>query len=931
MSTRLYALGRWCFRNRFKVIGLWLALLAVLGSLAVGFGATFNNAFEIPGSPSQEALHKLRMTFPQGAATGAIAIVVAPEGTDIETLKPQIEDAVDAFSKVPVVDVAVSPWNEYISGLIAPDHTAAMIQLQLNVTETPTTQELDSLTAVAKQVQDTMPAGTTVNMGGEAFNIELPALSVIEAIGLVVALVVLFVVLGSLVAAGLPILTALIGVGVAMAIMMLVTNLMPINSTTPILSVMLGLAVGIDYALFILSRHRDQLRDGMDLEESAARATGTAGSAVVFAGLTVFIALLGLSVANIPFLTVMGVFAAVTVVFAVLIALTMLPALMGLVGERMRPKPRRSRRGEKAGEKAGEGSPEPAAAAGRPRKGPFSWWVGVTTKHPIVTIVAVIVSLGALTIPGVSMQVSLPNAGQHDVGAADRIAYDLVSKHFGPGFNGPLVVTADIIESTDPLGLIASLKKDIEGLEGVHEVVMAVPNQNADTALIQVIPTTGPDDPATAHVVDQLRDLHDGWLDRYGVTTAVTGFTAIQIDVSDKLAGALVPFGILVVGLSVVLLAAVFRSVWVPIKATVGYLLSVGAAFGATTLVFNDGWFKGLVNLERGMPVISFLPILLMGILFGLAMDYEVFLVSRMREEYVHGKSAIDAIRDGFRASGPVVMGAALIMFFVFAFFVPEGMGPIKSIAFSLAVGVAVDAFVIRMTFVPAVLALLGDHAWWLPRWLDKRLPSFDVEGEALTRQLKLADWPGDDSVLFAENLTVEGVVEPLTIKAVGGNVIGIVGPVGARTGAALALSGRLATTSGRARVAGQLLPDAAGAVRARTAYVDLAMVPSVADALTRIRPTAGGVVFVDSVALAGTVAEREALRRLVDAARDSGEFALVLCASTHAPLAEVNPDGIADLTPAQVASPPSAPSPFEPSPSDPSETDPSSTARSNA
>ncbi len=928
MSTHLYALGRWCFRNRLKVIGVWVALLAVLGSLALGFGATFNNVFEIPGSSSQEALHNLRMTFPQGAATGAIAIVVAPEGTSIQDLKPEIEAAVDAFAAVPVVDVATSPWNKYISGLIAPDNTAAMIQLQLNTTETPTTAQLDSLTEVARQVQETMPAGTSVDMGGEAFNIELPALSVIEAIGLVVALVVLFVVLGSLVAAGLPILTALIGVGVAMTIMMLVTHLMPINSTTPILSVMLGLAVGIDYALFILSRHRDQLRDGMELEESAARATGTAGSAVVFAGLTVFIALLGLSVANIPFLTVMGVFAAMTVVFAVLIALTMLPALMGLVGERMRPKPRKR--------KSGEPTAGPDAPAGGRRGGAFSWWVGITTKHPIVTIVTVVVSLGALTIPGLSMQVSLPNAGQHDVGAADRIAYDLVTKHFGAGFNGPLVVTANIIESTDPLGLIASIRKDIEGLDGVREVVLAIPNQNADTALIQVIPTTGPDDPATANVVNELRDMHDVWLDRYGVTTAVTGFTAIQIDVSNKLAGALLPFGILVVGLSVVLLAAVFRSVWVPIKATLGYLLSVGAAFGATTLVFNHGWFKGLVNLERGMPVISFLPILLMGILFGLAMDYEVFLVSRMREEYVHGKSAMAAIRDGFKASGPVVMGAALIMFSVFAFFVPEGMGPIKSIAFSLAVGVAVDAFLIRMTFVPAVLALLGDHAWWLPKWLDKRLPSFDVEGEALTRQLQLADWPGDDSVLFAEGLAVEGVVEPLTIKAVGGNVIGIVGPVGARTGAALALSGRLAATSGRARVAGQLLPDAAGAVRARTTYVDLATATSVTDALTGIRPTEGGVVFVDSVAQAGTVDERLALRRLVGEARGSGQFALVLCASTHAPLADLNPDGIADLTPVHPEPSPTEPSPTEPSPTeqsqtDPSEIDPSQAARSNA
>lgn len=889
MSAQLYALGRWCFRNRLKVIAIWIALLIVLGGTAVALGPKFSSSFEIPGSSSQEALEKLSMTFPQGAALTATAIVVAPDGTDIAELKPQIEQGVAELGDLEVVENATSPWDEFVSGQVADDGTAAIIQLQLNVSETPTDAELASITDAGEQLQSEMPEGTEVAMGGEAFNIDVPALTIIEAIGLVVAFIVLFILLGSLVAAGLPLITAVVGVGVAMGIMLIFSQVADLNSVTPLLAVMLGLAVGIDYALFILSRHRDQLRDGMEVEESAARAVGTAGSAVVFAGVTVFIALLGLGVAGIPFLTVMGVFAALTIVFAVLIALTMLPAFIGLVGERMRPKPKKAKK-------------NPAKTEGAPRKGGiFAWWVGVTTKHPVVTIVAVVLSLGALTIPAASMQMSLPNAGQNEPGTPSRIAYDLIAEHFGPGYNGPLVVTADIIASEDPIGLIDALKEDILALPGVASVPLATPNPNVDTALIQVIPTTASDDAATALVVEDLKRLGEQWEEEFGVSTAVTGYTAVQLDVTAKLSAALVPFAILVVGLSMVLLAAVFRSVWVPVKATVGYILSVGAAFGASTLVFNEGWAKELINLERGMPLISFLPILVMGILFGLAMDYEVFLVSRMREEYVHGKSAMESIRAGFVASGPVVMAAALIMFAVFAFFVPEGMGPIKQIAFALAVGVMVDAFLIRMTFVPAVLALLGDKAWWLPKWLDKLLPSFDVEGEVLTKKLELANWPGDGSLLHADRLAVEGVVEPVSLKAVPGNVIGIAGPLGARTGLALALSGRLAVTSGRARVVGELVPEAAALVRRRTTYVDLAVEHSPTAALDRIEPAVGTVVFIDSVDVVASESEKQALQRLVDEARSGREFALVVCAGSEAHLADIFPDGIVTVTEAEL------------------------------
>ena len=868
MSAQLYALGRWCFRHAKLVLAAWLVVVLAIGGAALAFRGSFADVFKIPGSPSQVALDKLGMTFPQGAMTQATAIFVAPEGGRVDDFRDVIEETITELQDLDFVNSVTSPWNERITGMVSDDGRAAIVTILVDVKGNPTDDQRAQLTAVADRMAQQLPQGATVDMGGQAFNTELPRLSIVEIAGLGVALVVLTLVLGSLVAAGLPLLTAVTGVAITMAIMMLITRLATINSTTPMLAVMLGLAVGIDYALFILSRHRNQLRDGTPAEESTARAVGTAGSAVVFAGLTVFIALLGLSISGIPFLTVMGVFAALAIVLAVVIALTMLPALMGLLGDRLRPRPRTAR---------------------RPRKGGmFAWWGRVATSHPIVVIVVVVASLGVLTVPGLGLRTALPNSGQHTAGTPSRVTYDLISQHFGVGRNGPLVLTADVISSKDPLKLVADLKEEVLAIDGVAAVPPATPNQNAEVAMLQVIPTTGPDDPATASLVQALRDRHDQWLERYGVETAVTGTTALQIDVNARLAGALLPFGALVVGLSLVLLAAVFRSVWVPVKATLGFLLSVGGAFGATALVFNEGHLKEFVNLERGMPVISFLPILLMGILFGLAMDYEVFLVSRIREEYVHGKSPVDAIRDGMVASGPVVVAAAVIMFAVFAFFVPEGIGSIKQIAFALAVGVAIDAFCVRMTLVPAVMALLGERAWWLPRWLDKALPTFDVEGEVLTEKLKLDQWPGTDHVLYAEDIAVEELVPDTSLALEAGNVIGVAGPVSSRTGLALALTGRLGVTSGRARVAGELLPGAASAVHRRTRYSDLSQDPA---ALISLRPAAGSVAFVDSVESVDAGDER--LAALIERFRSDGSAALVLCASSESIFESLPLDGV--------------------------------------
>ncbi len=820
MSSFLYGLGRAAYRRRIAVLLAWLGVLVVLGGLAGTFGGKLDESFSLPGTESQAALDSLSRTFPQASGTSAQVVVVAPDGTTVRSpvVRERIADAVKQYEAIGQVDGAISPYDTFAKGLISDDESAAIISVRLDADLGNITPEtFDALGETTQALQQSIP-GSQAAIGGEAYNDSRPSLSIVEAVGVLVALVVLFLTLGSFRAAGMPILTALLGVGLTMALIFFATRFTVISSSTPLLALMLGLAVGIDYALFIVSRHRDQLAAGMEPEESVARSVATAGSAVVFAGLTVMIALSGLAVAGIPFLTTMGVAAAVGVAIAVCIALTLLPALLGFAGERLRPRQRRSRR--------------PDARPRPERVGMARRWVRLVTRVPIVTIVLVVAALGAMAIPAKDLRIALPSNGVSDPGTPARVTYDLTTDHFGLGYNGPLIVSATIIGSDDPLKLMDDVADDLRALPGVASVPLSTPNQDASVGIVQVIPENAPDSTETKDLVLTIRSMKQYFEDTYDIPIYVTGHTAVGIDVSDRLGRALIPFGVLVVGLSLVLLAMVFRSIAVPIKATVGYLLSVGAAFGATAMVFEYGWFGSIFNVHQTAPVISFLPILLMGILFGLAMDYEVFLVSRIREEYVHSSDVSDAdgtrsraaIEKGFVASSRVVVAAAIIMFAVFAAFVPEGDGAIKTIAFGLAVGVFIDAFVVRITLVPAVLALLGRTAWWFPTWLNRRLPSFDVEGEALAHQLALAEWPapGDDHLLYAENVPTS--TGPVTVAARAGEVVVVDGGSAAdRTGLLLAVSGRakLGSHPFPAKVAGLVLPQQASAARARTAYVD--------------------------------------------------------------------------------------------------------------
>ncbi|MFC6326495.1 MMPL family transporter, partial [Microbacterium koreense] len=852
MSTLLYALGRWSYRHPWRVLVSWILLLGLAGGGALAFSTGTDNSFSIPGTESQAGLEQLGRTFPQVSGTSAQIVVVAADGDQVTD--PQyaeaIEDAVDDLAAIDDVLGVTDPFDETVAGLVNDDDTAAIIRLQFNGQVTDVSDAAkQTLGEVSSDLAAALPAGSEVALGGDLFSASIPGLTITELVGVIIALLVLMVTFRSFLVAGLPLATALIGVGLSMALILLATAFASISSTTPLLALMLGLAVGIDYALFIAARHQDQVRGGMDPEESIARATGTAGSAVVFAGVTVLIALIGLGFANIPFLTTMGIAASVAVALAVAVAVTLTPALLGFIKGRVVGRMRSA-----------------SSKRRRPPRGFASRWVTTVTRHPVVTTIAVVVGLGIVAIPAGSLTLALPNAGVQPESSQARQSYDLAAEEFGPGFNGPLIMTGTIVTSTDPLGLMEDLAAEVEEVPGVKEIALATPNETADTGIIQIIPETAPDAPETAQLVRDLRALAPDLADEYGIELSVTGFTAVAIDISDRLGAALLPFGLFVVGLSFILLMIVFRSIAVPITATLGYLLSVLAAFGVVAAVFEWGWFADLLHVARVGPVISFMPIVLMGVLFGLAMDYQVFLVSRMREDYVHASraregradrlTALGAVRSGFTASARVVTAAALIMFAVFAAFVPEGDSSIKPIALGLAVGIAVDAFLVRMTLIPALMALLGEKAWWMPRWLDRVLPHFDIEGEAVEREIALADWPepqttaavvGERVAVHAEAGRAGSVTlfDDATFRLEPGDTLIASGDPRAGRAFALTVAGRLSPDGGLLRVGGHLLPGRAAWVRA---HVAVALLTAADDPLRDLRRALRGTPSIGVV-----------------------------------------------------------------------------------
>ncbi|MFJ9927341.1 putative drug exporter of the RND superfamily [Streptomyces misionensis] len=722
MATFLYRLGRLAFRRRHFVALIWVALLTLAGVGAASAPAAGNSSFSIPGTEAQKAFDLLEQRFPGMSADGATARVVfkAPAGEKM-TDKPNKAAVEQTVRELGHGSEVASVADPYTGHTISRDGSIAYTSVKYKVSG----MELkdSSRDALTKAAQDARDAGLTVEIGGDALN-SMPETGSGEVIGIAIAAVVLVITFGSLLAAGLPLLTAIIGVGIGVSAITALANVLDLGSTTSTLATMIGLAVGIDYALFIVSRYRAELAEGREREEAAGRAVGTAGSAVVFAGLTVVIALVGLSVVNIPMLTKMGIAAAGTVAIAVLIALTMIPALLGYAGRKVKPA------GEKSRLLGGGRKPK---NPDRPNMG--TRWARFVVRRPVAVLLLGVIGLGAAAVPAASLELGLPDDGSQPTSTTQRRAYDLLSEGFGAGFNGPLMVVVDAKHSAHPQTAFTEVAKEIKGIKDVVAVTPATPNKAGDTAIITVVPKSKPSSKSTEDLVHAIRDKGADTAAKADAEVLVTGSTAMNIDVSQRLNDALLPYLALVVGLAFLLLIVVFRSVLVPLKAALGFLLSVLAALGAVVAVFQWGWLSGLLNVQQTGPVMSMMPIFMVGVVFGLAMDYEVFLVTRMREAYVHGEKPGQAVVTGFRHGARVVTAAAVIMIAVFSGFIGASESMIKMIGFGLAIAVFFDAFVVRMAIVPAVLALLGRHAWWLPKWLDRMLPNVDVEGEGLRTQ----------------------------------------------------------------------------------------------------------------------------------------------------------------------------------------------------
>ncbi|MFI0895731.1 MMPL family transporter [Streptomyces sp. NPDC020983] len=721
MATFLYRLGRLAFRRRGRAVLLWAAALVAVAVAGLSAPGTSDGDLPMPGIESQRAYDLVQQRFPGTAADGATAqvVFVAPGGGKVTAAghRAAIEHTVAALGSGPRVAGVTDPFT---SGAVSEDGSTAYATVGYTVTAAGLTDaDRGALDEAAGQAR---AEGLTVETGGSALDADEGPGGLSELIGIAVAAVVLLVTFGSLTAAGMPLLTAVAGAALSLFGILLLGHPLGLTSDTLTLGMMLGLAVGIDYALFVISRYREERGRGHSPQEAAGRAAGTAGSAVVFAGLTVVIALAGLSVVGIPVLTKMGLAAAGAVGVAVLVALTLVPALLGFRPDAVLP--RRARKGAGAGR------------APRPARGNLgSRWARFVLRRPVAVLVLGVLGLGALAVPVASLHLGSPGDEALSTSTTQRRAYDDLARGFGPGFNGPLTVVVDAKGAPDPRAAVHTIGERIGKERGIVSVSPPTFDEAGDTAVFSATPATAPTDTRTKELVRTVRHERPAIESGTSATFQVTGTTALNIDIAGKVQAALLPYLATVVGLAVVLLLVVFRSVLVPLKAALGFVLSVLAALGLVVLVFQQGHGAGLLGVQQTGPVMSLMPIFMVGIVFGLAMDYEVFLLSRVREAYAHGEDARHAVVSGFRHSARVVAAAALIMIGVFSGFVEEQGAMIKMVGFGLAAAVLLDAFVVRMAIVPAVLALLGDRAWWLPGWLDRLLPHVDIEGGSPARR----------------------------------------------------------------------------------------------------------------------------------------------------------------------------------------------------
>jgi len=709
------ALARWCVQHRLVVVLLWLLALGGVTSAAAVTGSAYSNDYEAPGTESGRATQLLRDGFPGlGGDSDTVVWHTSPGTVRSSDVEQTMTRALDKISTLPGVASVVSPYEGQGSGQISADGRTAYA----TVTFHDQAENIDKgdAQAVVDTAKGAEAKGLQVELGGSAIGLtESSGGHLSEIVGVVVAAVVLFLAFGSLAASLLPIATALVGVGTAYAGIVLLGHAMTVADFAPMLGMLIGLGVGIDYALFIVTRHRRGLKRGLPVAEAARNAVATTGRAVVFAGATVCIALLGMLILRLGFLNGVAIAACLTVVLTVAASVTLLPALLSFIGPRALN--RRERR------RLYEHGPEPELPTGFAAR-----WSVFVERHPKLLGAVAVVVMALLALPTFSLHLGTSDQGNDPKSATTRAAYDLVADGFGPGVNGPLTLVTKVDGAEDKLAL-DNLDATLRATKGVASVTPVTYNTGGGTAYLTVVPSSAPQSQKTSDLVGRLRtDV----LPRAEADTAldvhVGGVTASYDDFADVIVGKLPLFVGVVIGLGCILLLLAFRSIGIPLKAAVMNIAAVAAAFGVVVAIFQWGWGSELLGLGRAGPIEPFLPVIMVSVLFGLSMDYQVFLVSRMYEEWLETGDNRRAVRVGLAETSRVINSAAVIMISVFLAFVLSGDRVIAMFGIALASAVALDAFVLRTLLVPALMHLLGGANWWLPRWLDQRLPRISIE-----------------------------------------------------------------------------------------------------------------------------------------------------------------------------------------------------------
>jgi RND superfamily putative drug exporter len=830
LSLLYFKLAQAVLKRPKTVILIWLAILVAGAAITLTVMKPLSNTFNIPNTESQAALEQLEHTFPQVAGTTANIVIEAAPGdkvTDSE-YRSQIDQLVEYLKEQPWAETVLDPFEDLTNYNISSDEMVAVVSMNLSFqmfNDSPLEPlATEGIHDLAAQLSQTLPAGAQAVEGGNLYSISFPELTIFELFGVVIAFLVLFAMFGTFLASIIPIVSSLVALVLSMVILFSSTAVESVNSVTPLLALMLGLAVGIDYALFIMSKHVQLLKRDLVMEKSIAYSVSTAGGAVTFAGATVMIALLGLSLAFIPFLSIMGVFTAIGVAFSIVSSITFLPAVLGLLGSRVLSKRYRTEYLTKAAN--GElleydmDRPEEDSSAQSTKVNRFyDGWFKLALKVPLLTIVLIVGLLGVLTIPIKDLRLSIPDALSLAKSEPARAAADITVAHFADYDLNPIVVTAVILQSDDPLGLMDDLKKEFAKVPGVGLVPIATPNMDATQGIVQILPRSVTDAPETEQLVHTLRSMHDDILQRYNFDLKVTGYTAVKIDISAKLGEAILPFGIVVVTLAFLLLLMIFRSLYLPFAATIGFLLSLGAALGTLALFYNIEVLADFIGVIRMGSVISFAPLIVMSILFGLAMDYQVFSGSMYIEEYSKSGDEHQALHRSFMNSAKVIVAAFVVMFAIFLMFVPGEYPNLKPIAFALAVGVLADAVLVRMMLMPAVDALVGKRAFLLPKFIDRYLPHIDIEGKTVAALEQARLETADRSALVIVNQVLGQSFD------IGPNSNLLIEYHHSDRGRRilLAIAGRLQLNTGYVKIGADIYPFAKDAVLKKVAYVDLA------------------------------------------------------------------------------------------------------------